>query len=476
MEPVLSPAVAGSYYPSDPQELKTLADSLLTQANQAAEIKGPPRVLIVPHAGWAYSGPTAATAFKTLQGHSYERVIILGSSHQAAFTYVSIYPAGLWETPLGRVEVDQTWANQLASRDPLLVLDAQVQQSEPTLEVELPFLQTVLSNFKIVPILLGQIDRDSEQQLVQSLAALMDSSTLLVVSSDLAHYPSASVAEEVDAQTTGAILTGEVGEFDQAINQALAQGYPNLVTCACGARAIQVGMEVAKQLNLSPWQLLALTHSGEVMGDREQVVGYAALVAAGHPEPEERRVGESVGKLTEEAKMELLGLARQTLESYLLRGETPAVEVKSALAKQPRGAFVTLRTKEGQLRGCIGTFEASQPLWQVVQKMAISAATQDPRFVPVTRQELDSLKIEISVLSPRQRVSSADEIVLDRDGVWVERDGRSGVFLPQVATETGWTKEEFLSQLCSQKAGLPANCWQDRDTILYTFEAEEFGE
>ncbi len=465
------PAVAGQFYSDNPFELKAQVEKFLAQATPSAEIKGKPRILIVPHAGYAYSGQTAAAGFKTLVGQNYKTVILLGASHRAAFSGVAIYPEGEWETPLGRVSVDSSLAKALAEKSEQFRLNSQVHAQEHSLEVELPFLQVALKNFQIVPILLGQIDESTEQKLATALA-VMDESTLLVVSSDLSHYPTREVAEKVDAATVEGILTGEVGKFDQAMSKSLGQGYPNLVTCACGEEAIRIGMQVAQKLKLSGWQKLALTNSGATTGESGRVVGYAALVAAG----EVKAAAGAKTELDKPSQEELLRLARQTLVSFLEKRETPEVKVENPTLQEPQGAFVTLRTKEGQLRGCIGTFEAKDPLWQVVQKMAISAATQDPRFVPVTRSELDSLKIEISVLSPRQRVSSAEEIVLGKHGVWVEKGGRSGVFLPQVATETGWSKEEFLAQLCSQKAGLPAQCWQDRDTMLYTFEAQIFGE
>lgn len=463
------PAVAGQFYSDNPQELRAQIESFLNQASPSAELQGQPRILIVPHAGYAYSGQTAAAGFKTLVGQTYHTVILLGASHRLAFSGAALYPEGAWGTPLGRVSVDVAVAQLLAAKGQPFILNSQVHDQEHSLEVELPFLQMVLKNFQIVPILLGQVDEDVETALAKALAAAMDEETLLVVSSDLSHYPSLEVAKKVDTATVEGILTGEVAKFNQAMSSSLAQEYPNLVTCACGGSAIRVGMHLAQSLKLLPWQSLALTNSGEVTGESERVVGYAALVATGSVE-------EKPGELGEAAQKEALRLARQTLETYLSSRTVPTTAIESAGLKENCGAFVTLRTKEGQLRGCIGTFEADQPLWQVVQKMAISAATQDPRFNPVTRQELDDLKIEISVLSPRKRVRSAEEIVLGQHGVWLEREGRSGVFLPQVATETGWSKEEFLSQLCSQKAGLPSDCWKDSGTLIYTFTAEVFEE
>jgi AmmeMemoRadiSam system protein A len=172
----------------------------------------------------------------------------------------------------------------------------------------------------------------------------------------------------------------------------------------------------------------------------------------------------------------LLKIARESVESIAKTGKCPEIGNSMKTLDQKLGAFVTLR-KNGRLRGCIGTFSpAGIPLYQVVSQMAVAAATQDYRFAPVALDELPKISYEISVLSPLKKVNDWKEIRLGVHGVKVERNGRSGVFLPQVATETGWDLDEFMGELCSQKAGLPRDCWKDPATSLYTFTAEIFGD
>jgi len=174
--------------------------------------------------------------------------------------------------------------------------------------------------------------------------------------------------------------------------------------------------------------------------------------------------------LDKKAQKEALDIARKTLEAYFA-GQSFQPSVRSSSLKKKMGAFVTLK-KEGQLRGCIGQFAPPYPLWQTIQKMTLAAAFQDPRFPPLQPTELEQVTIEISVMTPRKPIRHWQEIRLGEDGVVIEKDGREGVFLPQVAQETGWSLEEFLSQLCWQKAGLPPDCYRHPETKIYTFQVQ----
>ncbi|MEK6646760.1 MAG: AmmeMemoRadiSam system protein A [Candidatus Firestonebacteria bacterium] len=180
--------------------------------------------------------------------------------------------------------------------------------------------------------------------------------------------------------------------------------------------------------------------------------------------------------LTKEEGLILLNVARQTLELYLSSGKSPKFDFDNAIFKEKYGAFVTLHNKNGELRGCIGQIEGIQPLLNTVVEMAKSSATEDPRFSSLSFEELKDISIEISVLSPLKKIENVDEIELGKHGVLVRKGMRSGVFLPQVATETKWSKEEFLNNLCAGKAGLPFNAWKDKDTDVYIFSAQIFSE
>jgi len=469
--------VAGQFYPDDKEELRMMAEKFLSSAKQEIIEKGnlsqAPQIIIVPHAGWEYSGQIAAAAFAQINNAGFKRVILVGPSHRAFFEGVATYDRDYWQTPLGRVAVDKALVDKILSSHEGIVANHEVHQNEHCLEVELPFLQLILSDFKIVTVLIGQADEATLTALAQKIAANFDKESLLVVSSDLSHYPDMETAQIVDQQTIKAILCGRRSEFIKTLER-LANEYPQVDTFACGQEAIKVGLMVAENLNMGEGKLLAETNSGQITGQTDRVVGYAAIGFYGKLENKslKTKINE---ELSESQKKELLKIARETLENYLKNGQLVDVKVDDEALKQKRGVFVTLK-KNGQLRGCIGSFFPQKPLYQLVQEMAIAAAVNDHRFPPLQYNELEDIKIEISVLSPLRRVSSPEEIELGKHGVYLKYGARTATFLPQVATETGWSREEFLSQLCAQKAGLPADCYLDPNVELFVYTAQVFGE
>lgn len=462
-------AVAGAFYPADKNSLTTQLKTLLASTKQLNE-KNTLRVLIVPHAGYDYSGQVAAWGFKQLEEKKFSRIIILGVSHHAYFSKAAIFNQGLWKTPLGSVAIDEDLANNLINQSNLLEANLEVHTEEHSLEVEVPFLQQVLANFKIVPILLGHSDNEVLEVLAQAIANNFDEQTLLVISSDLSHYPAFDIANKVDKETTDSILTGDVNKFDQKINENINQ--PGVDTCACGADAIKVGMLVAKKLAIGSIQLINYANSGNISGDKSRVVGYASI---GFYDKDLELSPLGGSELDKSQQKQLLEIARQTLENYLKDKKIPEFDIKDDVLNQKLGAFVTLR-KNGKLRGCIGEFEPKIPLYQVVQNKAIDAAVHDPRFYPLESSELKAINIEISVLSPKTKISDWQKIELGKHGVVIMRDTRGGTFLPQVAQETGWDLETFLANLCSQKAGLPTDCYKDPNVAIYVFTAQVFEE
>lgn len=456
------PIVAGSFYPAEKSDLDNQISGFL---NQAVWSEKRSMILIVPHAGYQYSGQVAAYGFGQLVDSSVSRVVLLGFTHKLPFSGAAVYSAGFWQTPLGQVEVDKGLAQKIIASSELVFENQNYHQEEHSLEVEIPFLQKTLKNFKVVPILMGSQEKTLVEDLASVLAANLDSQTVLVISSDFAHYPSYEEAKKIDGATIEAILSGEVEEFEKAVADSLA-AVSNLSTCACAGAAIEVGMKAARNLGINDVRLIKYANSGDTAGEKERVVGYAAIGFYSE------RIGDELNK---EEQEELLAVARQTLETYMREEKMPEFSITHPFLEQKLGVFVTLR-KKGELRGCIGRFEPEQPLWEVVREVAIDSATRDSRFLPVQPEELDEIKIEISVLSRRRKVNSAEEIALGTHGVYLQKGNRSGVFLPQVAAETGWSFEEFMGQLCSQKAGLPKNCWQDPSVDLYTFTAQIFEE
>ena len=459
---------AGTWYPGDAETLRRTIDQLLSQVDlQIGPSEGTPIGLVVPHAGYAYSGAVAAAGFKQLEGHAIDTAVIISADHQQPLSQpIAVYPEGGFTTPLGVVPVDAALAQELMAAEPKIKADIQAHAREHVIEIELPFLQRVCPQCKIVPILMGTDDDETINALAAALLKVLPGRRVVVVaSSDLSHYPSASDAHEIDAATLDAILTGNVTRVRQTIAQSMGRGYANLFTCACGEAAILTTMQVTRGLGADTITLLRYANSAEAPGGQsEQVVGYGAVLFWHYRPPD----------LTPARQQELLHLARTTIGTYLESGQIPNYQTPDAEISRPLGAFVTLK-KGGELRGCIGHMQADTPLWQTVQKMAIAAATADPRFPPLTRAESDQVEIEISVLSPLSRLDNVEDIQVGSHGLVLDYHGQRGVFLPQVPVEQGWDRTEYLDNLCL-KAGVPKGCWRDAAAKLYTFTAVVFGE
>ncbi len=470
---VRSPAVANSFYPSNPTELSQLIDEYLEQATPVGS-DGDLCVLLVPHAGYRYSGSVAAEGYKQIEGKSYEKVFLLGTSHHATFNYAAVDRSNAWKTPLGKVLLDNELIEGLVTSTNIITVNESVHKSEHSLEVQVPFLQKCLDNkekkpsFKIIPILLGSISQDREEEISKVLTSHIDEKTLLVVSSDLSHYPSYEDAQEIDRKTTSAILTGDPHKFSQTIRKLSSKQIPNLATCACGESAIRVGMRVAENIGATDIRLLKYLNSGDITSSRDRVVGYAAVGFFAEGES-------NTTEFSSNQKKKLLKMARRTLETEVAENRNFEADVKDPALEKELGAFITLK-KDGQLRGCMGVFNPEKPLWKVVQEQTTAAAKKDPRFPPVQLEEISDIEIEISVLSPPQKISDPNQIELGKDGVMVKRGNKGGTFLPQVAIETGWDLETFLCQLCTRKAGLYKDAWKDLETEIYTYNAEVFSE
>lgn len=464
--PVRKPAVAGSFYTSNKDQLKNSINSYLNQAQKIIQ-NGKLRILIVPHAGLDYSGRVAGWGFKQLEGEKYSRIIIIGASHQMGYPYAAVYDQGPWETPLGLVPVENNFISQIPDDQNVLILDSKPHKPEHSLEMEVIFLQTVLPSVPIVPILLGQVSEDTIGRLASKLATLWDDNTLIVISSDLSHYPDSDLSHQIDKKTIESIISGSPEIFKKTIENQEKLNLNQVVTLACGSDAILAALILSQKLDIGNWQEIKYENSGDVTGDIGRVVGYAAIGAT--------RSQKSEIMIDQKARTEALDIARSTLNSFIRNKTIPSVQTDSQILKNKLGAFVTLKINN-MLRGCIGEFEPNKPLSQVIRDMTIEAAIRDPRFNPVTVTELPDIKIEISVLTPKRKIQDWREIELGKHGVLVQKGMSSGTFLPQVADESGWTKEEFLRQLCSQKAGLDEDCYRDPNVNLYVYEAIVFEE
>jgi AmmeMemoRadiSam system protein B/AmmeMemoRadiSam system protein A len=475
MAETISPNVAGGFYPADKTELWSTVDSMLAQA-PASAVPGRIVAALVPHAGYVYSGPTAARVFKLLEGRHYNTVIVVGSGHYYPIRGAATVSAQAFATPLGTVPVDLKAVQELRKLSPLIEELPEAFRREHSIEVELPFLQRVLKDFRLVPLLMNTNNPETSKKVGEALASLLRSTgTILIVSSDLSHYPDAKTARIVDTASLNALLQapGDPSYFWKTNRLLLERGGGELACTECGEAGVLAAANAMKILGASP-HLLYYTNSGAVAGgDTERTVGYGALVwtEGAAPEP--------VGRLSDEERKGLLKLSRQALEGYLKKSASPERRLwDNPSFNMPAAVFVTLRRsgapREMSLRGCIGTLEPSYPLAEAVQLYAISAAENDPRFPPVTADELPKLSIEISRLSPSRRVASHRD-VHPGQGVTVRLGARSGLFLPQVWEDLP-DKARFLDELCAQKAGLPADCWKDPKTEISVFDAEAFSE
>ncbi len=472
-----SPCVAGQFYPSSAEELGGMVKGYI-EAAHTPELSGDLIGLVAPHAGYIYSGPVAGYSYAALKGRQVRTVILVGPSHQGmplSGAALSSYDA--WETPLGAVPVNQEINRRLLAASNRFRLQDAAHAQEHCLEVQLPFLQSVLAEFTIVPIVFADAGRANVTAIAEAVASVADETTLVVASTDLSHYPEQKAASEVDHAILGAICTMDADRIETVDREQLARGIANLHCTACGLGPVIVCIEAAKKLGASRATLLHYANSAEVEpGTADRCVGYGAVAFTGVMRmPDTPPAAVSEGELDQSQQAYLLKLARDTIARYLADGSRLEIATTDEAMQRERAVFVTL-TRGGQLRGCIGQIMARYPLAEAVRNAAISAATEDPRFRPVTAGELASLHIEISVLSPMQPIDDYQDVVVGRHGVLVTRGMRSGVFLPQVAPEQGWDRDEMLRNLCAHKAGLPPDAYKDPETELYVFTAQVFGE
>lgn len=471
---IKEPDVAGSFYPADAQELSETIDKLLSSVDPEPS-QEQIVAIIVPHAGYAYSGGIAAYAYKLIQGNPYKTVVIISSSHYHPFKGISIYPRGVYRTPLGDVAIDEEFVLGIVNRSKNIKLTSDFFKKEHPIEVQIPFLQKTLSDFKIVPISMGKVDIYDCQDLADSLSTLIKSrnDVLIVVSTDMYHGYDFQEAAKTDKLTLSYIEKMDAG----LLYQKLANNEIQL----CGGLPLVTSMFLAQTLGYDRIRVLAYTNSSQVSGRKVKgvwTVGYTSAIISkdGVRNTEKIKNQEEAREmLSREQKSKLLKLASSSIEYYLKNNKKLEVTESDPGLKQENGAFVTLH-RHGQLRGCIGNLIGEKPLYLTIRDMAVEAAVGDPRFPPLKVSELNDIEIEISVLSPLKRINNPEDIVLGKHGVLVKNGFRTGVFLPQVATETGWSREEFLSYLCSHKAGLAPLAWKDKDTEIYIFTATVFSQ
>jgi AmmeMemoRadiSam system protein B/AmmeMemoRadiSam system protein A len=453
---VRKPVVAGAFYDGDRAALAARIDGYLSAVKDLPPISGDVRAIVCPHAGYVYSGPTAAYAYKLVQGKPYKTVIVIGTSHQYALDGASIYLKGGFETPLGVVPVDEELASSIAKSSGFSYV-AEAHAKEHSVEVQVPFIQRVLPDAKIVPIVLGYPTRRNVYSLANGIAkACGEKKVLIIASTDLSHYLSKADANSLDAKTIALVRNNNA---DTLITKCL-----NGENIMCGGGGVAATLIALKKAGQPQVEVLRYSDSSEASGDESHVVGYlAAAITVGQPAAE--------FSLSAEEKKELLRLARQAVQTFVTEKKVIAYETQDPNLLAERGAFVTLK-KRGELRGCIGFIEPVASLCETVIQTAIYAATEDTRFTPVRPEELGDLEVEVSVLTPLKKIDNPRVVQVGKHGLVISMGRNRGLLLPQVPVENNWDRETFLDQACV-KAGLPPDAWK-KGAEISVFEAIVF--
>ncbi|MFP4469426.1 MAG: AmmeMemoRadiSam system protein B [Bacteroidales bacterium] len=465
------PCVAGQFYSGTAPELRAELKDMFARAKPRATANTV--AIISPHAGYIFSGDVAASAFNQVDPEkAYHHIFLIGSSHRTYFDGASIYNAGNYKTPLGTVDVDIDLANKLMAEHEVFSYRNDAHASEHSLEVQVPFLQYHLKkDFRIIPIVIATQSEETVSKIADALRPYFNDRNLFVISSDFSHYPPYSQANEVDKATAEAIASNSVEIFINALKDNEQQKIPNLATSMCGWSSMLMLLNLTEGRAEIDYELIEYKNSGDQSyGDKGRVVGYWAIAV----QKKKSEAGRDFS-LTEAEQNKLLAIARQTITGWITQKEFPLIDTQALtpVLLKPAGAFVSLHS-EGKLRGCIGRFDAQEPLYKVVQDMAVAAATSDSRFLPVTAEELNEFDVEISVLTPMIMIDTISQIELGRHGIYIKQGYCSGTFLPQVAINTGWTLEELLGHCARDKARIGWDGWKTAE--IYTYEAIVFGE
>ncbi|MBA4374357.1 MAG: hypothetical protein C0402_16010 [Thermodesulfovibrio sp.] len=445
---VREPSHAGTFYPADTYELAETVSRMLAEAGPVRE-EGMPVALIAPHAGYRYSGQTAAKAIKHITGREIHTVIILGASHYQTYNGAALYTQGGMKTPLGTLRVNEPLAQAILAPKSGIIARPEFFDKEHAIEVLLPLIQGVNKNMMIVPVLTGTLSTDAFDHMVKMLSGIMrnDDRVMLLVSTDLSHYHDYDTAAKMDAKMLDAIKRMSVADAEQYF----ATGESG----ACGRAPLLLAMTIAGRLGAGMGQVYEYSNTGDVTGERKSVVGYAAA-------------GLYRKSLNSEEKSLLLSLAKKTVEEYITLGSAMEPEISAPWLNTHGTTFVSI-TRNGVLRGCIGNVRNPMPLYKSVMMNAVAASSKDPRFEPVKKEELGDLRIEVSVLSLFEPVRDLDEIKIGRHGLYLVKGTHSALLLPQVADEGGWDLDTFLEKI-SVKAGLRPDGWTDAQLFRFTVE------
>jgi len=473
---VLRSSIAGRWYTADTKTLKGQIAGLFEQA--VVEPIDNVIALILPHAGYQYSGQTAVLGLKTTD-KKYKRIIVIGPSHGIPMEEtLSVPRVTHYETPLGQTPLDVEFIDRLLEYS-LFHNVPQAHQYEHSVQIELPLLQYARDDFMFVPIVAGTCSPKTISKAGAILRGLVDDETLVIASSDFVHYGPNYGYVPFRENIPEELKKVDMGAYEQIASldyKAFLEYKSRTGATICGYVPIAILLSMLDKT--AEAKLIKYTTSGELTGGFTNSVSYLSVAFSGRwenlprVEPQHNNPG-----LTKEDKEKLLVLARRSLVHFLQKRQIPepseiGITISEEM-KPPRAAFVTFK-KNAHLRGCIGDIFPRQPLYKSVITNAINAGINDRRFAQVTEAEFNNITIEISALTVPEPVSSAKDIKIGIDGVVLNKEGRMAVFLPQVASEQGWDLNTTLTQL-SLKAGLPANAWKKGANFL-VFQADVFGE
>ncbi|MBN1559247.1 AmmeMemoRadiSam system protein B [candidate division KSB1 bacterium] len=446
---VRRPVVAGQFYPNDPIQLASDIEQKLKSA-AVRVIEGDIVGLVAPHAGYQYSAAIAAAAYKQVIGKKYDVIVIIAPSHHDSFRGATIYPGRAYETPLGAAAIDVSLARELVDLCDQVHFSEYGHRAEHAIEVQVPFLQFIFPQTKIIPIVMGYVDWSACESIGRSLARVLENkSALIVASTDLYHGESYDDCVQLGDQTLAAIVALQPKNLYQGLQSGSSQ--------ACGGGPVVVMQIAAQQRGANATELLAKTNSNDVIGQKGgYVVGYGAVAV--YRSIESGRI--DFAPLNIDDQRVLVGLARTAIVHYIEKGAILETAPANDVQRQKRGVFVTI-TKNGLLRGCIGHHESDMPLYQLVPHMAVAAAFDDPRFPPLAADELDDIKIKVSVyLTNVYKIASLAEFEMGVHGIIMRKGTHGATFLPEVPVEAGWrTVDEEMANLC-RKAGLPSSAWK----------------
>ena len=435
---IRKPVVDGQFYPSSAEELKEMIHGMVDEKITKEDVIG----YYAPHAGYIYSGQVVGATISRVKLKN--TFIIMGPSHSGMGEPFSIMTAGKWQTPLGDIEIDSELAKAIIANSSYLKEDSLAHLQEHSIEVQLPFIQYFKSDFKFVPIVLSHADASVYRNIGKAIAkATKDSGkeVVLVASGDMNHYESQKITRTKDKQAIESILKLEPGELLERVKEF------NISMCGYGTAACLI--YAAKELGASKAELVKYQTSGDVVGDYSSVVGYAGILIVNKKESPQVK------------------LARETIEGYIRSGKLPALKTIPSEMKGKAGVFVSLH-KGDELRGCIGTIEPSEDnIAQEIMQNAISAATRDPRFFPVTADEFPLLDYSVDVLTEPEPINSERDLDPKKYGAIVEAGWRRGLLLPDLE---GVDTVERQLEVCRMKADIEP----DEPVKLYRFEVKRY--